>query len=261
MTEWNDKGIKTNDGPVVEEAKKRLFTRALHRTLGSKNMDAMANMEPYDNGEELRRKSIHEATSGESFESKIHSNGHDYHTLSNKAQDKQNQLDRTRLLQAHLEGELSKCMKHKVGCIITDATGRIISTGRNGTPTATENCCDKFSDIKLLEQLRDTAMQFGAGEDHIQQLNDLYAEHHEWSKTHEIHAEINALMRADHDKRQCGTLYVNMQPCSDCAKAIAASGVKRVVFGIPYLRTDTAVSERIFKDAGVEYILIPNLLD
>ena len=67
--------------------------------------------------------------------------------------------------------ELSKCVSHQVGCIIVK-DDRIISMGYNGTPAKYTNCNEKFSTYTSRE------------------------EHHKWSKTHEIHAELNAILYA-----------------------------------------------------------------
>lgn len=47
-----------------------------------------------------------------------------------------------------------------------------------------------------------------------------------------IHAEANALMRADHSRIQGGTLYVMSACCWDCGKLVANSGIKNVVMCI-----------------------------
>ena len=44
-----------------------------------------------------------------------------------------------------------------------------------------------------------------------------------------IHAEANAIIKADHSRIQGGTLYVTSAPCWDCGKLIANCGVQ-VVF-------------------------------
>jgi dCMP deaminase len=44
-----------------------------------------------------------------------------------------------------------------------------------------------------------------------------------------IHAEANALMRADHSRIQGGTLFVTSACCWDCGKLVANSGVKNVI--------------------------------
>jgi dCMP deaminase len=44
------------------------------------------------------------------------------------------------------------------------------------------------------------------------------------------HAEAGALLWSDPAMRQGGTLIVNGPPCMGCAKLIASSGIKRLVY-------------------------------
>lgn len=44
-----------------------------------------------------------------------------------------------------------------------------------------------------------------------------------------IHAEANALARADFSRIRNGTLYVSSAPCWSCGKQVANSGIRRVV--------------------------------
>jgi dCMP deaminase len=177
---------------------------------------------------------------------------------------KQVKIDRVRLKQANEESKLSSCVKHAVGCIITDVHGKIVSTGYNGTPTGAQNCSERFPDFDHQVSIHKLGIKISTGVDHIKAQNNLeklMKEHHSWSATHEIHAEANAIMHSSPEKRMGGTLYVNLQPCQHCAKLIAGSGVSRVVFGKMYARTDDTKTEKLFKDVGIHYIFIPNFLE
>ncbi len=61
--------------------------------------------------------------------------------------------------------ELSTCIKYKVGCVLT-ADRRIVATGYNGSRCGEPHCCD---------------------------VNP--ADHREWSRKHELHAEQNAVIQ------------------------------------------------------------------
>ena len=78
----------------------------------------------------------------------------------------------------------SKCVSKQVGAVIVK-DGRILSTGYNGTPAGFINCCDHWN-------------------------NEYTAEHHEWSKTYEIHAEMNAIIWAAREgiSIEGATIYV-----------------------------------------------------
>ena len=121
----------------------------------------------------------------------------------------------------------SKCVSKQVGAVIVK-DGRILSTGYNGTPAGHTNCCDHWK-------------------------GEYTSEHHEWSKTYEIHAEMNALIWAAREGISINgaTIYVTLEPCSDCSKNIIASGIKKIVYEKAYEHTNSDVISRFIKDNGV----------
>lgn len=121
----------------------------------------------------------------------------------------------------------SKCVSKQVGAVIVK-DGRILSTGYNGTPAGYTNCCD-FWDGKYTK------------------------EHHEWSKTYEIHAEMNAIIWAARQgiSIEGATIYVTLEPCSECSKNLIASGIKRIVYKTPYEHTHSEVVSKFLQDNGV----------
>jgi dCMP deaminase len=122
----------------------------------------------------------------------------------------------------------SKCVSKQVGAVIVK-DGRILSTGYNGTPPGYQNCCD-----------------FWKGE--------YTSEHHEWSKTYEIHAEMNAIIWAARKgiSIEGGTIYVTLEPCSECSKNLIASGIKRIVYKKSYEHTNSMVVSKFLSDNGVQ---------
>lgn len=121
----------------------------------------------------------------------------------------------------------SKCVSKQVGAVIV-RDGRILSTGYNGTPSGFTNCCDHWE-------------------------GKYTNEHHEWSKTYEIHAEMNAIIWAAREgiKIKDATIYVTLEPCSDCSKNIIASGIKRIVYDKSYEHTNSSVVTNFIEVNGV----------
>jgi len=121
----------------------------------------------------------------------------------------------------------SKCVSKQVGAVIVKG-GRILSTGYNGTPAGFTNCCDHWK-------------------------NEYTSEHHEWSKTYEIHAEMNAIIWAAREGISIdgATIYVTLEPCSECSKNLIASGIKRIVYEKPYEHTHSDIISKFIKDNGV----------
>jgi dCMP deaminase len=70
------------------------------------------------------------------------------------------------------------------------------------------------------------------------------------------HAEQNAICQAARFgiSLDGGTLYVKMAPCYTCAKMMINAGIKRVVCLQDYHAS--ARSKEIFKEAGVEFVLL-----
>ncbi len=122
----------------------------------------------------------------------------------------------------------SKCVSKSVGAVIVK-DGRILSTGYNGTPAGYENCCDYWDDKYTKD-------------------------HHAWSKTYEIHAEMNAIIWAARKGISIdgATIYVTLEPCSECSKNLIASGIKRIVYETSYEYTHSEIISKFLKDNGVE---------
>lgn len=121
----------------------------------------------------------------------------------------------------------SKCVSKQVGAVIV-RDGRILSTGYNGTPAGYQNCSDFW--------------------------NGAYTkEHHEWSKTYEIHAEMNAIIWAARKgiSVEGATIYVTLEPCSECSKNIIASGIVRIVYARAYEHNHSETISKFIQDNGV----------
>lgn len=122
----------------------------------------------------------------------------------------------------------SKCVSKQVGAVIVK-DGRILSTGYNGTPAGYINCSEYWN-------------------------NEYTKEHHEWSKTYEIHAEMNAIIWAARKgiAIEGATIYVTLEPCSECSKNLIASGIKRIVYEKSYEHTNSEIISQFIKDNGVQ---------
>ena len=162
---------------------------------------------------------------------------------SSSNSEKRNKKDVSYLRLAHsIAYERSKCIAWQVGAIIVN-NDRIVGTGHNGTPAGQVNCCDACSDLK---------------NNGVWVNEEAKSKHHEWAKIHEIHAEINAIMYTSPNDRFGATMYTTLMPCADCAKAIAGSGIKRLVYNTEYHRT-TKESLEILKFANIDVVHIPNI--
>lgn len=137
---------------------------------------------------------------------------------------------------AYLLGQQSKCVSKKVGALIVK-NKRIISTGINGTPPGFKNCNEVFDKNNFNRE-----------------------EHHVWSKTYEIHAEMNAIaFAAKHDIGiENSVMYIILQPCDDCLKNIIAAGIKKIYYVYPYDKAGE--NNNLWSEIEYEKVDDPSLL-
>lgn len=126
---------------------------------------------------------------------------------------------------AVLASHRSKDPNTQVGACIVDRDKIILSTGYNGFPYG---CSD-----------------------------DVYPWEREGSNTkynYVVHAELNAILNARGRDLRGATLYVDLFPCNECAKAIIQSGISELVYLYNKYPDSNATlaSERMLKSAGIK---------
>lgn len=99
----------------------------------------------------------------------------------------------------------STCVRRQVAAIVTDRKGRVISTGYNGVPQGMPHCID---------------LPCKGARDRPGDTDNCLA----------VHAEANALLQAGSRLAEAHTIYCSCFPCFSCAKLIANTEIKRVVF-------------------------------
>lgn len=136
------------------------------------------------------------------------------------------------MLVAKVSALRSKDPNTQVGACIVNEDKKIVSCGYNGAPIG----------------LDDDKMPWNREGDFI---NTKYA--------YVCHAELNAILNSNADLRGC-TIYVDLFPCNECAKAIVQSGIKKVIYSSDkYNGTDgNIVAKKIFDECNVEYVRIDN---
>lgn len=114
--------------------------------------------------------------------------------------------------------KLSTCAFTSVGAVIVDpSNNRVISTGYNGSAPGAHHCNELiWADT---EESRE--------------------EHKKYSDENEIHAEINAILNAAKNGAKTAgcILYTTVSPCKNCAKHLAAAGIKDVYYDKMYWRS------------------------
>lgn len=100
---------------------------------------------------------------------------------------------------------MSHAIRQKVGAILVK-DNNIISMGWNGTPAGFDNECE----IRLNEMDESSLI----------------------TKPEVLHAESNCLTKVARSSQSSeeSTMYITISPCMECAKLIAQSGIKRIVY-------------------------------
>lgn len=136
---------------------------------------------------------------------------------------KQYNRDIVYLAMTFLKASLSKAERAKVGSMIVK-DGIIISTGYNGMPRNTDNCC----------------------------------EHDGHTKDEVIHAELNAILNmvisGNGTEMRGSTIYITYMPCVRCSALIKQVGISRVVYSRLY--RDTSGID-FLKENGIEVVNVP----
>ena len=141
----------------------------------------------------------------------------------------QEKWDRWFLSKAEFNSQKSKDPSTRVGAVIVGRKNRVISDGYNGFARGVKDSAERLND-------RETKLKYV------------------------VHAELNAIIFAQQDLKDC-TLYTwPFQPCSRCASAIIQSGITRVVYPKPTEEQlsrwgeDFCLSKEIFHEGWVETV-------
>lgn len=149
---------------------------------------------------------------------------------------------------ARVWAKQSHCVRLKVGAVILNKkTGRLLSIGYNGTVSGTVNCDALFDSDEYNYYVHGNISQFLSGTGilddgqwHMTNETEFKRLHHEFSEKYEVHAEQNAIYNllktnSAYDPENL-MLVCTTEPCCQCAKAIAALGIKYVMFEHKYDR-------------------------
>lgn len=107
----------------------------------------------------------------------------------------------------------STCHRRRVGCVLTDAWGRVLSMGHNGVPRNHPHCTD--------DPCAGAHLVSGTGLQYCEA----------------VHAEQNALIFCP-DVMRIDTCWVTTAPCSHCVKMLMNSTCQAIVFAEAYADED-----------------------
>ena len=118
---------------------------------------------------------------------------------------------------AQLVSSRATCCRRKVGCVLVDNTGHVLSTGYNGVPTGFKHCEEGSECL---------GASFPSGEG----LDACEA----------VHAEQNAMLQCK-DISLIHTAYVTTAPCMHCTKMLLNIPCERVIYMQDYDKSGKAL--------------------
>lgn len=135
----------------------------------------------------------------------------------------------------------STCCRKQVGSILVNESKVIISMGYNGVPSGMQHCNEHFTMTDMLKP-------------------DFMKMHGDFSRRFELHSEQNCIAQcAKNGISPVGsTLYIDLSPCSQCAKLILAAGIKRVVYSEEYDRETEGLELLRQNGVKVDYFPLEN---
>jgi dCMP deaminase len=136
----------------------------------------------------------------------------------------------------------STCLRRSVGCVLTDARGRVLATGYNGVAAGVAHCNEELT-RQTIPSWHPNACP-GATAPSGTELDACQA----------VHAEQNALLQC-RDPDAIDTAYATTAPCVSCAKLLANTGCRRIVFSEPYAASAEAFwagLKRAWEQLGTE---------
>lgn len=121
---------------------------------------------------------------------------------------------------------MATCPRNQIGCVIVNKYKHILSTGYNGVPRNYPHCTDTPC----------PGVNYPTG----QGLNSCMA----------THAEQNALLQCP-DVMDIKTVYITHSPCITCAKLIANTSCKQVIYPNEYADTSGV---QLLNDLGIKTV-------
>lgn len=166
--------------------------------------------------------------------------------------------DESLMAMAYALSQRSSCRKRKVGAIIVDGEGNVISSGYNEVPKHEIHCTKEYKTCyrdwlsdKFFDSLKREIPQAEGKSSELKSMFRKQFKNLDYCRA--LHAEENAIVNLARNGRsvplqEC-VLYTTTYPCRMCANKIVNVGLKHIVYVEPY--PDEAV-KLILENADVD---------
>jgi len=163
----------------------------------------------------------------------------------------------TNMTIAYAESMRSSCLKRKVGAVIVDLSGAVVSSGYNEVPAANNTCKCEYGMCyrdKLKKDYKESLDLTIRKEKERESAYKLFKKNFKiLDYCRALHAEENAILNVARIGASAAlptaTLFTSTYPCNLCANKIAQVGIKHIVYFEPYPMEE---AKKILADKGVE---------
>ena len=163
----------------------------------------------------------------------------------------------TNMAIAYAESMRSSCLKRKVGAVIVDASGAVVSSGYNEVPAANNTCKCEYGMCyrdKLKSDYRESLSLTIKKQNERESAYTLFKRNFKiLDYCRALHAEENAILNVARVGASAAlpasTLFTSTYPCNLCANKIAQVGIKHIVYFEPYPMEE---AKKTLADKGVE---------
>lgn len=181
---------------------------------------------------------------------------HDVNLIEEKEVFAPNHVE-TNMAIAYAESMRSSCLKRKVGAVIVDLAGAVVSSGYNEVPAANNTCKCEYGMCyrdKLKKDYRESLDSTIRKEKEREEAYKLFKKNFKiLDYCRALHAEENAILNVARVGASAAlpasTLFTSTYPCNLCANKIAQVGIKHIVYFEPYPMEE---AKKILTDKGVE---------
>lgn len=120
------------------------------------------------------------------------------------------------LILAAAVAERADCTRRKVGAVMFSPDHRVLGTGYNGYPAGEPGCLSDGA----CPRGRLTYDQLPTGTSYVNVENPCRA----------LHAEENLCLEVSRESRRGATVFITDEPCENCQRVLAGSGIARAVW-------------------------------
>jgi deoxycytidylate deaminase/dephospho-CoA kinase len=141
---------------------------------------------------------------------------------------------------AYAISQRSSCLKRKVGAVVADEFGNLISSGVNEVPTGASSCQDRlnecYRDFAIDKYVKEVQSKYSIND---KDFKKRFKEHFRTlDLCQALHAEENAIVNLARNGTSVPLdkciLYCTTHPCRLCANKIVQVGIRRVMYLEPY---------------------------